>query len=323
MEALAEQFAGALTKIGLGNKRMRAIEAHEEVRAALEADPELKKRGVDTKLIGSYGRETAIYPGRDVDVFVKLPDADDHPETLFQLVKKPLVAKYGDRVSEGRHAIKIDFPDEFGVDAVAAEQTSTHWKIPAPDASGGRSEWEETDPERLGELVTDRNVAPTVDGQGAFVPTVKMIRQIRRHHLEDAKPGGLYFELETYWAFETGVVGDTFAEILASTLERIATQLESGTVITDPAMGRPYDPTPEAADLEYAAAIFRDLAGKAEQALSADRCGAAAIWRSILGQNDRGWVFPLPAGCDERGREVARVTPVADRGPAEARPFAS
>lgn len=323
MEALAEQFAGALTKIGLGDKRKRAIEAHEEVRATLEADPELKKRGVGTKLIGSYGRDTAIYPGRDVDVFVKLPDADDDPETLFQLVKKPLVAKYGDRVSEGRRAVKIDFPDEFGVDAVAAEQTPAHWKIPATDADDKRTQWEETDPERLGELVTDRNVTPTVDGQGAFVPTVKMIRQIRRHHLEDARPGGLYFELETYWAFEAGVAGDTFAEILASALERIATQLESSSVITDPAMERPYEPTPEADDLEYAAAIFRDLAGKAQQALIADRCRAAAIWRSILGQNDRGWVFPLPAGCDERGREVARVTPVADRGPTEARPFAS
>ena len=323
MEALADQFKAALTMIGLGDKRKRAIEAHEGVRATLEADPELQERGVDTILIGSYGRETAIYPGRDVDIFVKLADADDDPEALFQLVKKPLVATYGDRVTEGRHAIKIDFPDEFGVDAVAAERTTAHWKIPAPDDSGGRTEWEETDPERLGELVTDRNVTPTVDAQGAFVPTVKMIRQIRRHHLADAKPGGLYFELETYWAFDVGVAGDTFAEILASTLEHIATQLESGEVITDPAMDRPYEPTPESVDIEHAAAIFRDLATKAADALVADKCPAAAIWRDILGQNDRGWVFPLPAGCDERGKEVARVTPVADRGPAEARPFAT
>jgi hypothetical protein len=322
METLNEQFDQALTMIGLGPKRARAIEAHEDIRATLEADPELKTRSVDTILIGSYGRETAIYPGRDVDVFVELPDANDEPETLFQLVKAPLVAKYGSRVSEGRRAVKIDFPDEFGVDAVAAEQTAAHWQIPATDAEGARTEWEETDPELLSELTTERNVTPTVGDRGAYVPTVKMIRQVRRHHLGDAKPGGLYFELETYWAFEASLAGTTFAQILAATLDRTATQLESGTVISDPAIDREYRPTPNPADLDTAAALFRDLASKAAQAIAAERCPAAVLWREILGDNERGPVFPLPAGCDEKGDVIKSVTPVADRGSREARPFA-
>ncbi len=121
-----------------------------------------------------------------------------------------------------------------------------------------------------------------MDGQGAYVPTVKLVRQTRRHHLADRKPRGLYFELETYWAFEGGVTGTTFAEIFASTLERIATRLETGVVINDPALAREYNPAPESADLEHAAAIFRDVATKAALALAADRCEAARLWREIL-----------------------------------------
>ena len=322
MQTLDAQFDQALILIGLGEKRARAIEAHEEVRAIIEADPALRERGAHTILIGSYGRETAIYPGRDVDVFVELPDAGDDPETLFALLKAPLAAHYGDRVTEGRHAVKIDFPDEFGVDAVAAEPTAAHWKIPATDGEGRRSEWEETDPERLGELTRERNVAPTIGNRGAYVPTVRFVRQIRRHHLGEARPGGLYFELETYWAFQEGVAGESFAEVLAGTLDRIATQLETGLVINDPAMDREYQPTPDPDDVEAAAQTFRELAGKAAEALGAERCQAAALWREILGENDRGPVFPLPAGCDEHGNEIQSVTAVRDRGSREARPFA-
>lgn len=310
--------------IGLGAKRDRAIDAHKDVRAVLERDELLKSWSVDTILIGSYGRETAIYPGKDVDVFTKLPDAPtDDPEVVFQAVREPLVAEYGDRVEEHRRSLMIQFPDDFSVDAVPATPTDLHWQIAQTDAEGRRTQWEETDPERLGELTHGRNKTPEVDGRGAYVPTVRFVRQIRRHHLAEAKPGGLYFELATYWAFGAGVAGSSFAEILASTLRRIATQLESGVVINDPALERQYDPAPKPEDLEAAAATFRDLADKAAAALATDdKCKAAALWREILGRNEKGWVFRLPEDCDEQGRSVTKVTPITDKGSREARPFA-
>jgi hypothetical protein len=322
METFLQTFRDALTMIGLGSKRARAINAHEDVRAVLGRDDTLKAWGVQTILIGSYGRETAIYPGKDVDVFVKLPDGPDDPEAVFQAVKKPLAAEYGSRVTEHRRSLMIDYPDDFSVDAVPAIPTAEHWQIPQADENDERTRWEETDPEHLTELTHRRNETPLVDDHGAYVPTVKLIRQIRRHHLGKAKPGGLYFEIETYWAFDAGVAGDSHAQILAATLDRIATQLESGVVINDPALGRQYDPAPAPADQDAAALKFRDLANKAAQALAAERCPAAVLWREILGKNEQGWVFALPDDCDEQGKATTRVTPITDKGSREAHPFA-
>lgn len=322
MEVFPQTFRDALTMIGLGDKRARAIKAHEEVRDVLARDETLKSWRVSTILIGSYGRETAIYPGKDVDVFIKLSDGPNDPEAVFQAVKKPLVEEYGGRVNEHRRSLLIKFDDDFSVDAVPAIPTASHWQIPEVDENGDRTRWEETDPEELGELTHRRNDAPTVDGSGAYVPTAKLVRQIRRHHLGKAKPGGFYFEIETYWAFDAGVTGESRAEVLAATLDRIATQLESGVVVNDPVLGRQYDPPPDPADLAVAATTFRDLATKAAQALAADRCPAAVLWREVLGKNEQGWVFALPDDCDERGNTVARVTPITDRGSREARPFA-
>lgn len=322
METFPQAFRDALTMIGLGDKRARAIKAHEEVRDLLARDETLKGWDVQTVLIGSYGRETAIYPGKDVDVLAKLPTGPDDPEKIFQAVKKCLVAEYGDRVVEHRRSLMITFGDDFSVDAVPAVPTAAHWRIPATDEVGNRTRWEETNPERLGELTHRRNDAPIADGAGAYVPTAKLIRQIRRHHLGEAKPSGLYFELETYWAFDAGVVGNSRAEILATTLDRIAAQFETGIAIKDPALERQYSPEPDPSEIYAAAVKFRDLATKGSQALAVDRCPAAVLWREILGKNEQGWVFALPDDCDEQGKPTARITPITDKGSREARPFA-
>lgn len=322
METFPQAFRDALTMIGLGSKRARAIKAHEDVRDVLARDETLKSWGVQTILIGSYGRETAIYPGKDVDVFVKLPDGPNDPEAVFEAVRKPLVAEYGDDVEVHRRSLMINFGDDFSVDAVPAIPTASHWQIPEADENGNRTLWEETDPENITELTHRRNDDPIVDGSGAYVPTVKLIRQIRRHHLGKAKPGGFYFELEAYAAFEAGVTGASRAEILASTLDRIAAHLETGVAVNNPALDRPYEPTPDPADIAAAAATFRDLATKASEALAGERCPAAVLWREILGKNQQGWVFALPDDCDEQGKSTARITPITDKGSREARPFA-
>jgi predicted nucleotidyltransferase len=326
METLNDQFDGALKKINLSAAKVASAKAaHEEVRAVLEADPKLKGYDVDTILIGSYGRDVAIQPGHDVDVFVKLPDFDEDPESLYEAVKKPLKAKYGARLDDtGVHALSIEFGDEFSIDAVGAttDPKSGHWVLPSLDDLGNRTEWEETDPERLGELAEDRNKTPKVGDQGAYKPIVKLIRQIRKHHIGDERPKGLYLEMLTYWAFDAGVTGDTFAELLASTLSRIADQLESGVVITDPALEQEFAPAPSSAQLAAAAGVFREQATAAARALTQELCPAAAAWRKILGENDNGWVFPLPEGCDADGNPIKKIESVAALGSNEARGFA-
>jgi tRNA nucleotidyltransferase (CCA-adding enzyme) len=73
MHALAAQFRSALQAIEIKDERRdHAIAAHTEIRTYLEADSTLRDWGVETVLIGSYARHTAIWPGKDVDVFTKL-----------------------------------------------------------------------------------------------------------------------------------------------------------------------------------------------------------------------------------------------------------
>lgn len=328
METLDQQFDDALTRINLNAGQVaKASDAHKEVRAVLEADPTLRSYDVDTILIGSYGRHVAIQPGHDVDVFVKLHDYDQDPESMYAAVRQPLKDHYGARVDDsGAHAIAIDFGPDFSVDAVGTTEDppSSHWVIPGPDDTGLRTQWEQSDPERLHDLATGMNqTGPQVGGQGAYIPVVKMVRQIRGHHLGGERPKGLYFEFLTYDAFEQGVTGTTFAELLTSTLQRMATHLESGQIVNDPALERPYQKPPTTEQLSKAAHIFRQLANTAAAALQMERCPAAVAWRQIFGKNGSLWVFPLPPGCDESGKAVQSVAANPALGSDEARGFAT
>lgn len=325
METLDDQFDGALKKINLSTGKIASAKAaHEEVRAVLAADAKLQEYRVETILIGSYGRDVAIQPGHDVDVFVTLPDFDEDPESLYEAVKKPLKAEYKDRLDDSSaHALSISFGDDFSIDAVGATNpTSGHWVLPSLDPMGNRTQWEESDPVRLGQLAEDRNKTPTVGGQGAYKPIVKFVRQIRKDHLGDERPKGLYLEMLTYAAFEAGVTGATFVELLASTLGRIADQLETREVVTDPALERPFAPAPTDIQLAVAAMVFREQATAAATALTQELCPAAATWRKILGENENGWVFPLPEGCDADGNPIKTISSVSALGSNEARGFA-
>jgi Second Messenger Oligonucleotide or Dinucleotide Synthetase domain len=332
METLPDQFKGALTRIE-EKKRKRVVAAHEQIRAYLEEYEQLSDWGVDTVLIGSYARHTAIYPGKDVDVFTKLTklDTSADPNAVFEGVRRVLVAKYGDSAEPQSRSIKVTFPidgeEDFAVDVVPAVRMGSRWAIPrhdrelwtSPDAG---ERWRETDPEKLTELSTKLNDKIKVDGQGAYVPVVKLVRQTRRHHRGDEKPGGFYFELLTYWTFVADLQGDSFAELFAATLRAVATQLASSSPLTDPVLDKSYKPDPEPEDLDAAAALFAGLATKAELALTVARCPAAALWREILGENDLGSCFPLPPGCDEKGNEIKDVAAVAAIGSEEASGFA-
>ena len=332
---LSEQFDGALSRLELKAKRVRVIAAHLEIRAVLETDSQLCAWGVDTVLIGSYARHTAIYPGKDVDVFTKLTKLDTssiEPRTVFEAVRDVLVKKYGDRAQPQERSIKVIFStdgeEDFHVDVVPAVRHGDRWAIPRHDTSVWSSptineRWVETDPEKLTEMSEERNKSPKVGSRGAYVPTVKLVRQTRRHPRGKTKPGGFYFELMTYWTFEAGLEGDSFAEILADTLTSIATQLNSGLPLTDPVLMRPYKPEPDPMDRMTAAAVFTELAQDAQRALTVDKCAAAVVWRRILGEIDEyGPIFEIPPGCDAQGRALPAVA-VAARGGQEASRFAT
>ena len=321
---LPTQWEQTHSRIGI--ERANAIKAHLEVRGVLELDPKLRTWGVDTILIGSYKRKTAVFPCKDVDVLVKLPDApaDASPEVVFTEVQRVLVAHFKGRATEQRRSMNVSgFEEGLTVDAVPAVRDGARWKI--PQTSGRKvgerwvkDEWEMTDPERLTDLTNETQEASSViERQGSYQRTVRLVKQMRDHHVgREEKPGGLYFELMTFWAFAGGARAASYAELIVPVLDSITAQLAPGRVVIEPAMGQAYAPTPDPADLAEAAAIFARLA------LALDDCGAAAVWRRMLGENEKvGWVFPLPTGCSESGTRIAAL-PNRDRGSNTDRDFA-
>ena len=331
MATLRSQFDQALTNIEINkDKAERAINAHTEIRDVLEKDEQLTKWGVDTKLIGSYSRDTGIYPGKDVDVFVKLTklDTKSEPKDIYNAVWDVLQKEYGDAKDGGRaeqqaRSVKVTFPDKgtsggtnssFAVDAVPAVQDGEHWAIPTKD----RNRWVTTDPERFGEMssaLSTSQLSPTVGGRNAYKPIVKLMRQARRTHLKDKRPGGLFVEFVTYEAWDSGsVTGDEWDLLFAQTLRRVAERFANAAIypLCDPALGTPVEPAVDEKDLANAVAVFSGLANLADKALNLNDCQAALKWRDILGGNDRANpVFPLPPGCDASGNRMVPIVPVS------------
>ena len=328
MHALREQFNQALTNIEVNGKRQeRAIEAHTEIQTVLARDPQLQRWGIDTRLIGSYGRRTAIHPCKDVDVFARLVNLNTSasPQEIYDGVAAVLVARYGHVDHGGRatpqaRSIKIDFPDQsnrnasIAVDAVPAVRHGSRWAIPTKDRdqwAPDQTRWVTTDPERFGDLSTQLNTAsssPKVGGQGAYKPVVKLMRQAREAHLKDQKPGGLYIEFAVFDVWAKGRVrGNEWGPLFADTLREVANRFASVAYepLLDPGLGTPIDPPLDAVQWQHASTTFQGLATLAAEALSTDRCSAALKWRQVLGKNDRGQVFPLPPGCSATGKVTA------------------
>jgi len=339
METLHTQFSQALSNIEISDaRRQRAIAAHTEIQSSLSSDKTLCDWGINTRLIGSYSRHTAIHPGKDVDVFARLERLDTraNPEAVYQRVWEVLVARYGRRATPQARSIKVEFPSGTGidtslaVDAAPAVRSGNRWAIPAKDRNlwaDSPSRWVVTDPERFGELSSDLNAAawsPTVRGQDAYKPVVKLMRQVREAHLGDLKPGGLYIEFATYDVWNSRLVrGSEWGQLLTVTLGAVASRFAAAPTkpLVDPGLGTPVDPALDAAVWHSAAQTFRRLADLAEVALSAERCTAAAKWREILGKNARGQVLPLPPGCDARGFATTGTAGLAATRPREAQGF--
>lgn len=279
-----------------------AVAAHGSVRACLESDPTLRAMEVDTTLIGSYKRKTAIRRVKDVDVFTKLPAIDTalSPEAVTELVRSALVKSFGTKAVESQErSTLVSFGSfDLTVDVVPARPVKDRWEI--PNGSGG---WLETNPEAMTDLTTAMN---TRYGD-LYVPVVKLIRQTRRSLLGANRPGGYLFEVLAYHAFDSGLEGSDRGTLHVRALNQIAVSLTKrsyGTAVADPTM--PWRTIQvRATDDEWrnAATVFTDAAVYAANALaSTDDCAAAKTFRDLLGKNSAGtWVFAMPALCNDDG----------------------
>lgn len=329
MADLPNYFKQALSNIEPFEDEANAIEAHKEVSKVLESSEELKKLGISPVLIGSYKRQVSIKRIKDVDVFGRLEEADDSlaPGAALDAFEAVLADpdNFGEeRVERQNRSIKVNFPDyDLTVDTVPARRCGDHWELPNRPEEAERAAWVETNPLRLNDLTTETNQRYTLNGVGIYVPVVKLIRQVRRTWVGD-HPGGFYFEVLTYWAFNDQTLeSNSIAEYVTLALEHIAealpdvaknglrdATLDNKTISTKA--------TPE--DFEVAISGIGDAAKLARDAFEDDDdCSAALKWQKLFGKtSDDEYVFPLPTYCNSDGsrKAVSSVTPGAVKVPA-------
>lgn len=329
MATLATHFKTALGRIEPQDDAKNAAEAHKKVTEALKADERLTDLGVSTFLIGSYGRNVSIRRVKDVDVFARLARATAslRPGEILDHVTDVLQDAFPGEVERQHRSVKVDFPDyDLSVDVVIArpcvDHPDDHWQIPEKIEDDGRASWIETNPTKMGELTTAANkdflLSADNPDSGVYVPMVKLIRQIRRMWVDD-QPGGYYFEVLTYHAFQDlqpheKSVADYLCVILRKIAHRLPGYVDEG----------PDDPTLEdrtiktkatPKQIEAAAGRVTQAADLAEEALEEeDTCKSAAKWRELLGQtqnvDEPEDVFRLPEYCNADGTTKASSTRV-------------
>ncbi|HKO30432.1 MAG TPA: nucleotidyltransferase [Nitrospiraceae bacterium] len=326
MTELAPYFKEALSTIEPDDDKENAATAHAEVRDVLIADEGLKDLGIDPILIGSYARNVSIKHVKDVDVFARLQDASDTlaPGAVLDAFEKVLTDEYEDRVERQHRSIKVDFPDfNLTVDAVPARPAGDNWEIPNKPEEMKRAQWVETNPLKLNDLTTEINGEFLLNGKGIYVPIVKLVRQVRRTWLGD-QPGGLFFELMTYWYFKNeNPSAKSVSEYLTLTLEGIADMLPdvASDGLDDPTRdGEKISTKATDDDLATAEEKIREAADLARAALDdEDDCTSAIKWRELLGvTSDGDDVFPLPSYCNADGthKKSAAITSGATTVPA-------
>lgn len=217
----------------------------------------------------------------------------------------------------------------FAVDVVPAVAWGDHFGIPEVGRHVATSEryrtgqWRQTNPVELTRLTRVRNRAPRIGGIGAYVRTVRSVKQVKAHHLPDAKPSALFYEFILYDGFADGAIsGGSWADLTASALAYVADRLRDLDTrpVCDPVLREPYQPLSSPSDIATASGVFDEVARGAARAVRANtRCQAAIEWRQVFGGNEhRDHVFPLPPGCRATGATMgAAAANIAAGGTAE------
>lgn len=313
MSELSSYFVEAMGRIGPSDDANNAKTAHADVSAVLNQSRALQDLGIKPKLIGSYARDVSIRRVKDVDVFGRLTEADESlwPAKAMDLFEEALSTEYDGRLTRQERSFKVDFPEfDLTVDVVPARPSGDHWEIPKKTEQDNRASWIPTNPLLLNELTTETNSAFTINDKGIYVPTVKLIRQIRRVWVDD-QPGGFFFEILTYWAFNDGKPSATSrAAYLVAALKYIEEKLPEARDhgLDDPTIdGRKIATRATESDFDAAIDKIAAAADLARRALrEADDCQSAVLWRRLLGKTTDGDdVFPLPEFCNADGARRA------------------
>ena len=273
------------------NQKNEASTGHTTLRLRLEKDEKYKDYFQDSFLSGSYGRDTAIRPIKDVDIIIIAAYSETlwRPElTLYHL--KGILSNYYQNVTLQSRSVRValSYVDMDIVPAIKANDSFL--KIPDRKAQN----WVISNPRKHLELSTAMNAAKN----GLYKPLVKALKWWRDNRMNDAwKPKSFVLECMVYdHASNLAItsIPKSLNEFFSFTHKKYATyrQFNVSPTITDPA-GTGINVAKNWANQEFC--NFYDEVWKSwnlcyEALNSQDKMDSITKWRQLLGD-----AFPVNA----------------------------
>jgi len=274
--------------------RERAIQLHTTLRGRLNnSDDETFDEWFSSSfLYGSYIRNTAIHPIKDVDICVLLDMAIEGytPETVVRKLKAVLEdLGYKDKTAYQRRSVRIDMSgttmDVVPVVPIEDEERSLH----IPDRK--LKEWIFTHPKAHMEEATRINR----ECGGRYIPLVKIIKAWYRYQakekreIERPKPKGFTLETLTanYQDPDAPTYAEAFIKFLQNLIDDCGAQLKLGIFPEIPDPGLPGEflrVTIEPDEAKLFAEIIEESLAVSNRAMEAATYGeSASLWREVFG----------------------------------------
>jgi len=279
--------------------RERAVQLHKTLRDRLAVDIHFQDWYDSSFLYGSYRRNTAVQPIKDVDVCVLLGiDTGEHkPEAVVRRLRRVLERNgYEDKTALQRRSVRIDLSGTTLDVVPVVAQDGDDKPLWIPDRALTR--WVETHPK--GHLAA--TTALNKDSNDRYVPFVKIIKAWYRHQahtlrgVERPKPKGFTLEavVAQYQDPDAPGYAEAFVTFLSNVWDACGADLTRSVFPAVPDFGRPGQTialrmTPTEA--QAFGAIVQDSLAKARVARATKGVAAsAAAWGEIFGPK-----FPVQA----------------------------
>lgn len=274
--------------------RERAIQLHTTLRDRLEKakDDTFSSWYSGSFLYGSYIRNTAIHPIKDVDVCLLLDMEIDNytPEQVVRRLKNVLEELgYEDKTAYQRRSIRIDMSgttmDAVPVVPIDGEDAVLH----IPDRA--LKEWIHTHPKAHMEAATQINKSC---GK-RYIPLVKIVKAWYRYQakekreIERPKPKGFTLEVLVahYQDSDAPTYAEAFVNFLQNLINACGMQLKQGIFpeVPDPGLPGEYlKVTFEPDEAKLFVGIVEESLDLAKRALAAETIGESAeLWRDVFG----------------------------------------
>jgi hypothetical protein len=301
---------------------------HTTLRKRLAGDDDFKTIHVNTFLQGSYKRNTAIHPGKDVDIVVvtSLDSASTSPAAANAILEKCLRRYYGNVTPQSRSfGVTLSYVSMDVVlatspalrkDAGLMESVRMTKELEDPSAwidhsllipDRDRGSWVETDPKQQLQWTTDLNAACG----GYFVPLVKLFKWWRKETYQTPKyPKGYVLERFAGECVDRSVRdhGEGFVRLLENLQEKYGALAPTGSVphLADPGVRSHNVAHRLSADdfkvfiskVAAALAIARAASGESDVQKSAE------LWRQLFGTK-----FPAASSASRASFPSAPVRP--------------